>query len=363
MNTKGMMAAIVTAMLVMTMFAVMIGPAAALNYSIGKSTLTAPGGSVDNGLEYIVGQQVNYSMHFMPTSENCRITSVKDIFPDGTVEDLAPGSYPILLDQHEWIGWETTWVVNSGGIDSNGKIVNNLEVEGFDADNNPFIATAPKSSNSDEPPEADCSFTQLSCGQGTLSGTGSSDDGVIVEYAWDFYNDGTYDAYGENVLYDIVGTHDVRLMVADNLGQTDNCTLSVTLTCGPIADAKADGSDGPVQLPQGGKLVTFCGDESYHPDAAHGANIISYHWTILGVDYSTTDEDECFDVFIDETTTAYLKVVDNFACEHIDTVTLRVPLYKPPSDVPILTPTGMVALIGMLCIVGAGRILTKGRRL
>lgn len=214
----------------------------------------------------------------------------------------------------------------------------------------------------DAPPVAVCSFTPISCGQGTLSGTGSSDDGTIVEYAWDFYNDGTYDAYGETVAYDIVGTYDVRLMVTDDLEQTANCTLSVTLTCGPIADAKADGSDGPVTLPAGGKTVTFCGDESYHPDAAHGAYIVRYYWTILGVDYSTTDPNECFDVFIDETTTASLKVVDNFDCEHIDTVSLIMPPYKPPSDVPILTPTGMVALIGMLCIAGAGRILTKGRR-
>jgi hypothetical protein len=214
----------------------------------------------------------------------------------------------------------------------------------------------------DAPPTANCSFIPISCGQGTLSGTGSSDDGTIVEYAWDFYNDGTYDAYGETVSYDIVGTYDVRLMVTDDMGQTANCTLSVTLTCGPIADAKADGSDGPVTLPPGGKMVTFCGDESDHPDYPD-ANIISYNWTILGVDYSTTDKDECFDVFVDETTTASLKVVDDFGCEHIDTVSLRMPLYKPPSDVPILTPTGMVALISMLCIVGAGRILTKGRRL
>ncbi len=79
----------------------------------------------------------------------------------------------------------------------------------------------------DEPPTAVCSFTPISCGQGTLSGTGSSDDGTIVEYAWDFYNDGTYDAYGETVSYDIVGTYDVRLMVTDDMGQTANCTISM----------------------------------------------------------------------------------------------------------------------------------------
>ena len=215
----------------------------------------------------------------------------------------------------------------------------------------------------DEPPTAKCSFTPISCGQGTLSGTGSSDDTKIVAYAWDFYNDGSYDAYGKTVSYDIVGTNDVRLMVTDELEQTANCTLSVTLTSGPIADAKADGSDGPVTLPTGGKIVAFCGDESYHPDAAHGAEIEWYNWTILGIDHSTTDKDECFNVFISVHTTASLTVVDKLGCKHTDTVSLRMPVHKPPTDVPILTPTGMVALIGMLCIAGAGRILTKGRRL
>ncbi len=31
-------------------------------------------------------------------------------------------------------------------------------------------------------------------------------------------------------------------------------------------------------------------------------------------------------------------------------------------DVPLLTLPGLLALIGTMCIVGAGRILTKGRR-
>lgn len=212
----------------------------------------------------------------------------------------------------------------------------------------------------DEPPTVSCSFTRKSCGQVLLSGIGSED---VVTYEWDFYNDGTYDDDGKNAYYDIVGTHEVRLMVTDDMGRTANCTQSVTLTGGPIADAKADGSDGPVTVPAVGKMVTFCGDESHHPYSAAG--IIRYDWTILGVDYSTTDKYECFNVFIDEPTTVSLKVVDNFDCTHIDTVRLLVspPAHDPPSDVPILTPTGMVALIGMLCIVGAGRILTKGRRL
>ena len=145
MDLKEMAVYIVTAMAVVIMFVAMISSAAAIDYKIGKSTLTEPGGAVDNGLEYVLGQQVNYSMTFMPTSENCRITSVKDVYPDGT-EDLASGSYPILLDMDEAIGWGTTWIVVADGID-NGKIVNYLKIEGYGGGDNYFDAMAPKSSN------------------------------------------------------------------------------------------------------------------------------------------------------------------------------------------------------------------------
>ena len=42
----------------------------------------------------------------------------------------------------------------------------------------------------------------------------------------------------------------------------------------------------------------------------------------------------------------------------------RVEVSMPPTeeDVPILTPASMIALIGMLCIAGAGRIAKKGER-
>ena len=209
------------------------------------------------------------------------------------------------------------------------------------------------------PPEADFTFTSGDCGKATLDATASTDDGWIVSYEWDFDGDGEYDdATGDTVDYTIGGTNDVCLKVTDNLGQSDTLCKSVTLTGCPVAVAKADGDDGPtINLPAGGKMVAFCGADSYHPDYPD-AHITSYDWTILGGDYSTTDKNECFDVFIDQDTTAKLTVTDNFGCKATDTLSLIV----PPQEVPILTPAGMVALIGMLCIVGAGRILTKGRR-
>jgi len=214
------------------------------------------------------------------------------------------------------------------------------------------------------PPEARFDFTPGDCGEGRLDATASTDDGTIESYEWDFNNDSVYDNATGAIVdpYTVVGTNYVCLKVTDNLGQSHITCQWVVLTCCPIAVAKADGSDGPVQIPGAGKMVTFCGNESHHPYSADGAYIVSYDWTILGAHYSTTNPDECFDVSINETTMARLTVVDNYGCTDTDAVSLRKP--KPPAqDVPVLTPAGMLALIGMLCIVGVGRILAKGRRL
>ena len=290
-------------------------------------------GAYDYSLKYQLGDSSLY--------DSAKIDDATTVAAHGAIVELS-----VAIDQHCYIDPTNYCVKGSADTDCNGNedyTVNMCHVG--------------------DPPEARFDFTPGDCGEGRLDATASTDsDGWIVSYGWDFDNDGDYDDATGDIVdpYTIGGPNYVCLKVTDNLGQSNITCQWVTLTGCPIAVAKADGSDGP-QLSQGGKLVKFCGDESYHPDYPD-AYIVSYHWTILGVDYSTTDPNECFDVFIDETTTAYLKVVDNFGCECTDTVTVRVPLYKPPSDVPFLTPTGMVALIGMLCIVGAGRILTKGRR-
>ena len=146
-NKKGIVGVTLVAILIASLFAAMISPVSStgFTFAVGKSTLTGSGGSVDNSLTYQRGDTVYYRMSFTPTSEPCNLTSAKDVFPDGTEENLASGS--IRLDKDEVIGWETTWVVNGGGIGSDGTIVNYLEIKGYDADRQSFIATAPKSSN------------------------------------------------------------------------------------------------------------------------------------------------------------------------------------------------------------------------
>lgn len=206
-----------------------------------------------------------------------------------------------------------------------------------------------------DPPEANFTFTPGDCGEGRLDATASTDDGTIISYEWDFDNDSVYDATGDIVdPYTIGGTNYVCLTVTDDLGQSNTTCQWVMLTCCPIAVAKADGDEGPtIQLPAGGKTVEFSGTDSYHPDDPD-AWIESCAWVI-----GSETSDQCTVSFsIDQDTTAKLTVTDNFGCTATDTLSLIV----PPQEVPLLTLPGLLALIGMMCIVGAGRILTRDRR-
>ncbi len=217
-------------------------------------------------------------------------------------------------------------------------------------------------------PVAEFYFTGTGCKEGVLNASVSYDpDGNIAVYEWDLDDDGEYaDATGVTCTFapTPVPPEDywIGLKVTDDTGASDTARMQVTLTGNPTAVAKADGSNESVPIPGDGKIVTFCGNESYHQYSEDGAHIVSYNWLILGVAYSTTDPNECFDVFINETTTASLTVIDNYGCTGKDTIYLWAdPVTQ--EDVPVMTPTGMLALIGIMCIVGAGRILTRGRRL
>ena len=73
-----------------------------------------------------------------------------------------------------------------------------------------------------------------------VDGTESNDpDGSIVEYAWDWTNDGVYDSYGstQSHEYSANGTYTIKLRVTDDLGAEDTDSVTITIT---------DNSSGPV---------------------------------------------------------------------------------------------------------------------
>jgi PKD repeat protein len=65
----------------------------------------------------------------------------------------------------------------------------------------------------------------------SFDASGSTDDGTIVSYEWDFEDDGSFDATGVTAThtYSTAGTNTVRLKVTDDGFQTDETTQQITV--------------------------------------------------------------------------------------------------------------------------------------
>jgi PKD repeat protein len=100
------------------------------------------------------------------------------------------------------------------------------------------------------------------------------DGGNIALYEWDWNNDGTYDATGENIDHTWIssGTYLVQLRVTDDESETDtlDTPLEIIITANPVAVAEADPNPQTVNLP-----INFSASDSYDPD---GGDIQLYEW-------------------------------------------------------------------------------------
>lgn len=105
-------------------------------------------------------------------------------------------------------------------------------------------------------------YTGEACTPMTFDGGGSTDaNGQIVEYAWDFTNDGTVDATSSspqlNHSYPSAFEGDVWLRVTDNEGLTDEATAAVTITPDETAPTIASVTATPSSLwPANHQMVT-----------------------------------------------------------------------------------------------------------
>jgi PKD repeat protein len=72
-----------------------------------------------------------------------------------------------------------------------------------------------------------------------VDASGSSDDGTIASYAWDFGDGGAGTGATASHTYAAPGTYDVTLTVTDDDGDTDTDTQPVTVTAPPDPDVQA----------------------------------------------------------------------------------------------------------------------------
>lgn len=159
----------------------------------------------------------------------------------------------------------------------------------------------------------------------TLNGSGSFDpDGTIVSYEWK--ENGTVLGNTATTTYDFtVGSHEVSLTVADDMGftNTDFVTVTVNANIPPTANAGTDQIVNDVDG-NGFEAVTLNGSESFDPDGT----IISYEWkegtTVLGTDPIITHD---FDVGV---FTVTLTVIDNLDFMATDDVIITVNANQKP---------------------------------
>ena len=256
-----------------------------------------------------------------------------------TVEAVAEGSTSIDIVQNSET--ENLVVFDEGGagytLDSVGSAT--LTVEDANAPPTASFTASPSAPEAGETVSFDAS--------------GSSDDGSIASYEWDFDGDGTTDASGEQVTnaFAAAGEYEVELTVTDDDGATDETTETVSVSDAPDPANQPPTADaGDDQTVAEGDSVAL--DASGSSDA--DSDDLSYDWTQTdGADVTLTDADTATpsftapDVDADETLTFEVTVSDG---ESTDTDTVAVTVEdadgEPPGDddPPTETPSTGVSL-------------------
>jgi len=94
---------------------------------------------------------------------------------------------------------------------------------------------------------------------------------------------------------------------------------------------------------EGGSIITFDGSQSY---ADPPNTIVNWSWTFNDGVKGSSDWSPTTSRAVNSTVTATLTVRDSMGCE--DSASVRVP---PCTQVPLLTPLGLIGLIGVLSAV------------
>ena len=354
MNMKEMVTSIVTAMLVVAIFAAMIGPAAAaINVGLSKGSI--------NGYMFNIGDTIEYEMTVTNNDPGFGINvAVTDTLPNGTLVMLEPnlvlGTGPGATSPT----YAISYVVELADIQPDGKVHNTLTVTGNNTNGEDIDLGITPKNPIDTSVTFNFNYVGTDCMEVKFTGDST---GQVAWHRWDF-GDGTQSAVisgapnaGNAVTHQYAspGVKTVKLYGESVTGSPGEKQLTVPVTGDPIPTALVNGLY-TVTLPEGGGMVTLTGTATPYA----GTTIASTTWSIPDAIPNTGAGLGPLMVSVTDTTTATLTVLASNGCSAPASVLIRVE--GPQQEVPILTLPGLLALIGMMCIVGAGRIITRGRR-
>ena len=127
------------------------------------------------------------------------------------------------------------------------------------------------------------------------AGDSTDPEDDIVDYEWDFNNDGEVDETGDKITYtfEVMGTYETRLMTTDSVGNSDEATVTVNVGAqGVVATLDADISNGEVPLTvhfdasassyKEGSIVSYEYDFGDGSDIYNGGSTVTYKYTDTG---------------------------------------------------------------------------------
>ena len=197
------------------------------------------------------------------------------------------------------------------------------------------------STMANDPPTADITHSPTSPEVGqtvSFDASGSTDsDGTLVEYAWDFDGDGTYEtSTAEPTVthsYSTAGTRSATVRVTDDDGTTDTATTTVGVNGPPTADL----THSPT-APEPGESVSFDASGSIDSDGT----IVQYDWDFDGdgtYETSTADPTVSHSYTTGGDRPVTVRTTDDDGTTDTATTTVTVVTNQPPTADLTHSPT------------------------
>jgi uncharacterized repeat protein (TIGR01451 family) len=357
MNIKEDTKLITLAFVMIALIFAVIAPSTTAEVPLGNPAgFSANKGTVPSDAVYEIGDPIEYTIRLRNPGDFNATVDIWDVLPNGTIHICEEDAYYPADSEVRWCNFSTV-VAADWDPDHTGRFINKVRVVGHDdnpafwPDGDAINVTITRTSLL-APPEFDFDWEPACCYNISFSGEADKD---VVNYTWDF-GDGVTEVHEENLpgetfhVYDACGEYTVTLSGWSEDGQFSGTEKDIYVDCGPKnVIATAD----PECYENDGTEITFSATAT--PDTLP---IVHYEWRFSD-DPDTVYVGQIVERMVDQditaTVTAYSGLEDVLCCPDTDTV----PVGPCSTEVPVLLPIGLIALVGLLTVIATSTILRK----